>query len=96
MTAPSFNYLAADVPSGASRPVLLSSPVAEAGAAVLAKPTPKPSIAYPVGFTVWIVGGLKCPNCQHELRATDVSLDRFGGGLICAGCHIDIARVERR
>lgn len=56
----------------------------------------KPSASYPREHAVWVIGGLRCPHCRRELKATDIDLDRFGGTVVCAGCHQDIARIERR
>jgi hypothetical protein len=40
---------------------------------------------------------LRCPNCEHELRAVDV--EPLGNGearLVCPGCYTDILSIERR
>jgi hypothetical protein len=58
--------------------------------------TTRPSVAYPGGYRVWLADNVRCPRCQRELRATDRDLDRLGGVFVCAGCHVDIAHVERR
>jgi hypothetical protein len=51
---------------------------------------------HPGDYAVRLIGGLLCPHCRRELRATDVDLDRHGGVLICRGCHRDVATIERR
>ena len=40
---------------------------------------------------------LRCPYCEHELRAQDVEpLDDGEVSLICPGCWTDILAIERR
>jgi hypothetical protein len=38
---------------------------------------------------------LRCPYCEHELRAQDVELlDTGNARIVCPGCHVDILTIE--
>jgi hypothetical protein len=44
---------------------------------------------------LWFLDGLKCPDCQIDLRGSDAKATMFGGAdLICWKCHETVASFE--
>jgi hypothetical protein len=61
------------------------------------KPLTPTSTAAFTGTHAIRLSPLRCPYCQHELRAVDV--EPLGNGearLVCPGCYTDILSIERR
>jgi hypothetical protein len=54
---------------------------------------PTISFAWAGHCAVRLVGGLKCPHCARQLRATDVELDFGDVRLVCNGCFRDVLTI---
>jgi hypothetical protein len=59
------------------------------------KPLTPTSTAAFTGTHAIRLSPLRCPYCQHELRAADVEL--LGDGevrIVCSACHLDLLTIE--
>jgi hypothetical protein len=56
----------------------------------------RPSTAYLLDWAVRMAGGVFCPLCSRELRATDAIVERERVLVRCNECHRDLMTIEQR